>query len=117
MELENNSVEASRKQTIKEKDELMVQHDVLKLEVKRLRDSLSARADQVFSLENHKFQLEMSMQERKKEIAVHSSVQRSKLKSAEEERHRVLLERNERRVKVQNLKLKYESICKATRVG
>ena len=69
----------------------------------------------VFSLENHKFQLEMSMQERKKEIAVHSSVQRSKLKSAEEERHRVLLERNERRVKVQNLKLKYESICKATR--
>ena len=46
MELENNSVEASRKQTIKEKDELMVRHDVLKLEVKRLRDSLSARADQ-----------------------------------------------------------------------
>ena len=115
MELETNSVEASHKQAVKEKEELMVQHDVLKLEVKRLRDHLSLRADEVFSLENHKFQLEMSMQERKKEIAVHTAVQRSKLKAAEEERHRVFMERNERRVKVNNLKLKYESICKATR--
>lgn len=48
----------------------MVDHDVLGLEVKRLRDILSAHADEVFSLENRKFQLKMSMEERKAEIEV-----------------------------------------------
>ena len=46
----------------------------------------------MFGLENRKHQLEMSMQERKREIEVHRNVQRAKGKTAEEERRRLALE-------------------------
>jgi hypothetical protein len=45
--------------------------DVRKLEVQHLRETLNARADTVFSLENTKFQLKQSLNERRHEIAVH----------------------------------------------
>ncbi len=50
---------------------MMVQHDVLQLEVRKLRSVLSGRSDDVFGLENRKLQLEMSMEERRREIDVH----------------------------------------------
>lgn len=40
-------------------------------EVKRLRDILALHADEVFSLENRKFQLKMSAEERRQEVEVH----------------------------------------------
>jgi hypothetical protein len=40
-------------------------------QVKRLRDILAAHADEVFSLENRKQQLALSMEERKQEVEVH----------------------------------------------
>ena len=49
----------------------MVQSDLLKLEMKRLRDTLTIKKDELFSLENRKQQLFFSMEERKQEIAVH----------------------------------------------
>lgn len=52
------------------KEELMVSNDVMRLEVKRLRDALNGAADDVFSLENRRQQLAMSMKERKAEIQV-----------------------------------------------
>lgn len=48
----------------------MVSNDVMRLEVKRLRDTLNGAADEVFSLENRRQQLAMSMKERKAEIQV-----------------------------------------------
>ena len=53
------------------KEKAMVDHDVTKLEVKRVRDILAMHANEVFSLENRKFQLKMSMEERRQEIEVH----------------------------------------------
>ena len=56
---------------VADKEKAMVDHDVMKLEVRRLRDILAMHADEVFSLENRKFQLKMSLEERKHEIEVH----------------------------------------------
>jgi hypothetical protein len=47
---------------------------LLRLEVRRLRDLLSAKADSVYSLENRKQQLLLSMEERKQDIWVHVSI-------------------------------------------
>ena len=68
-------VSAAADQTLRErekaKEEAMVGKDVLKLEVLKLKDRLSVSTDEVFNLENRKYQLAMSMEERKKEINVH----------------------------------------------
>lgn len=90
----------------------MVQHDVMRLEVRRLRDQLNTKADEVFSLENRKFQLQMSMEERKKEIMVHREVQRAQVRAAEEERHRVTVELAERTTRVEKLRAKFETLMK-----
>ena len=71
MRLENEMTGRQVKLTIEAKEKALVDHDVTKLEVKRVRDILSMHADEVFSLENRKFQLKMSMDERRHEIEVH----------------------------------------------
>lgn len=91
IELENATTATEVRETVRRKEEAIVQHDTVKLEVKRLRDLLSARADevpipllvhpywfsvftlicaQVFSLENRKQQLQLSMREREKEVTL-----------------------------------------------
>lgn len=59
------------KAAVESREKSLVDHDVLALEVKRLRDILAAHADEVFSLENRKAQLALSMEERKQEVEVH----------------------------------------------
>jgi len=112
LDLENTSASQTLKQNTKEKEEVMVQHDVMRLEVRRLRDALNSRADEVFSLENRQFQLQMSMEERKKEISVHREVQRAQVRAAEEERHRVTVELAERTTRVEKLRAKFETLMK-----
>ena len=95
---------------LKAKEKTLVQHDCMKLEIKKLRDTVNVEADRVYGLENRKYQLEMSMEEREKEIQVHKDILVSELKSAEEERHKVAVELQLRKNKVKNLRIKYEGL-------
>ena len=70
------------------KEKTLVQHDKKKLEIKKLRDTVNVEADRVYGLENRKYQLEMSMEEREKEIQVHKGILVSESKAAEDERHK-----------------------------
>lgn len=74
------------------KEKTLVQHDCKKLEIKILRGKVNTEADRVYGLENRKYQLEMSMEEREKEIQVHKDILVSESKAAEEERHKVAVE-------------------------
>ena len=58
LDLYNDSSERELTKIIKGKQNLMVDQNVLKLELKRLRDMLNERADEVFSLEKRRLQLE-----------------------------------------------------------
>jgi signal transduction histidine kinase len=69
-----------------------VQHDIMKLEIKKIRETLNHTTNNVYSLENKKNQIEMSMQEREKEIQVHKDVLLAEKKAAEEERHKIAME-------------------------
>jgi chromosome segregation ATPase len=111
LEMKNDSGQRHLKALTKSKEESMVAHDVLKLEVKRLREQLNTKADEVFGLQNRKFQLQMSMEERQQEIKVHSDVLKAQLKAAEEERHATARELSEKLLKVDRLKNKYDIIC------
>ena len=37
------------------KEKTLVQHDIMKLEIKKLRDTVNVEADRVFGLENRKY--------------------------------------------------------------
>lgn len=108
LNLEADSVAKAVKAVVKEKEEKMVAHDVLKLEVKRLRDALNDRSDAVFSLENRKFQLQLSMDERKHEVEVHRELLAAQLKMTREDIHRATLEMKERSMRVGKLQTKFE---------
>jgi len=108
--LENDMFAQDLSKVIKTKEETLVQHDIMKLEIKNIRDNLMKATYKVYNLENRKHQLEMSMQEREKEISVHKDVLKAEFKAAEEERHKIAVELSERLNKVKNLKIKYEAL-------
>lgn len=95
---------------VKQKEKTLVSHDCMKLEIKKLRDTVNVEADRVYGLENRKSQLEMSMEEREKEIQVHKDILLSEFKAAEEERHKVAVELQFRKSRVKNLRIKYEGL-------
>jgi len=82
------------------KEDVLVKHDVMKLEVKNRRDVLFSAADTLFTLENRKYQLEMSMEERMREITVHKDVLNSEKRACAEEKHKVMVELADRKARV-----------------
>jgi chromosome segregation ATPase len=113
--LENDMTVQDLSKVTKKKEEVLVQHDIMKLEIKKIRESLGKATDHVYGLENKKNQLEMSMQEREREILVHRDVLLAEQKAIEDERHRIAIELAERRNKVKNLRIKYESLVQKAR--
>ena len=110
LKLENEMARGDLEAVIKRKEKTLVQHDIMKLEIQGLREKVNNGADKVFGFENRKYQLEMSMEEREKEIQVHKDILISELKAAEEERHKVKVELQQRYNKVKNLRIKYEGL-------
>jgi chromosome segregation ATPase len=110
LELSNTNLGRTVNNTVKEKEESLMQHDVLKLEVKRLRQNLSTKSEDLYSLENRKQQLRISMEEREKEIEVHTEVLAAQKRGAEDERHKTAIELAERKQKIFTLKSKYDNI-------
>ena len=82
----------------------------MKLEVRRLRDLLSAKADAVFSLENRREQLRLSMQERIQEIAVHRDVLKAEMRTLNDEKHRVTMDLRGKELVVEKLKARFEAL-------
>jgi len=113
LELETKNMEEEMKRFVRAKEDEMVTNDVLKLEVRRLKDLLAAKSDAVFSLENRRQQLLLSLEERKLEIGVHNDVLKVELRAAQEEKHNVTLDLRNRELNVEKLKAKYETACQA----
>lgn len=82
----------------------MVDENILKLELKRLRDHLNNKADQVLSLEQRRLQLETAMKERRHEIGIHKDMLRAQVKAADEERQQISTELHDRISKIDKLR-------------
>jgi len=117
VELQNTIMVRSLNEATKRKEESLVHQEVMKLEVKRLRNAMNQKTDALCSLENRKQQLQLSMEEREKEIEVHQEVLKGQCRVAQEERHRLTIEISERKQKIQNLKNKYDSVVKKMKKG
>ncbi|XP_071950306.1 coiled-coil domain-containing protein 39-like [Antedon mediterranea] len=108
LNLHNDSSQRVLKKVIAEKQDLMVDENILKLEIKRLRDILNSKADQVFSLEKRRLQLETAMKERRQEIGIHKDMLKAQLKASAEEKSTVSSELHERISKIEKLRKRYE---------
>jgi len=115
--LQTRSGEDAVRRAVREKEEALVSSDLLKLEVRRLRDSLSSRSAGVFGAENTAAQLACTVEGRKREIAAHKAVQRTSAKLAEEERHRLAVDLTDRTARVGLLRAKYAALCAKVRGG
>lgn len=108
LNLHNDSSERERKKVVTLKQDLMVDENILKLEIKRLRETLSNKADNVLNLEKRKLQLETAMKQRRHEIDIHKDMLQAQIKSSEEERQTVSSELHERISKIDKLRKRYE---------
>lgn len=108
--LRNSTAEQEMTAFRKNRETKMLEHDTLKLEVNKLKSSLSTRADEVSGLENRKYQLQKSMQERREEINVVMQTNAGKVKAAEEAKHIAVTDLNTCEKKLEGLRAKYESV-------
>ncbi|XP_037695828.1 coiled-coil domain-containing protein 39 isoform X2 [Choloepus didactylus] len=90
------------------KQDLMIEDNLLKLEVKRTREMLHSKAEEVLSLEKRKQQLHTAMEERMEEIKVHKTMLASQIRYVDQERQNISAEFHERLSKIDKLKNRYE---------
>jgi len=117
LDLECNSSLRDISEATAQKAQLVLQHDALRLETKRLKETLDAKVEEVYALEGRKAELQLSMREREKEIDIHREVQRAEMKAAEEQRHRHAVELKERQIKLDKLRQKFSAIASSTEAG
>ena len=55
LKLENEMANGDVDKVQKRKEKTLVQHDCMKLEIKKLRDTVNVEADRVYGLENRKY--------------------------------------------------------------
>ncbi|XP_068137178.1 coiled-coil domain-containing protein 39 [Hyperolius riggenbachi] len=108
LKLFNTMSDKALKELRTSKQDLMVDDNILKLEVKRLKDMLYSKADDVFSLEKRKLQLQTAMKERMQEIAVHKEMLKSQLRLVDQERQNISSELHDRFAKVEKMRKRFE---------
>ncbi|XP_074446493.1 coiled-coil domain-containing protein 39 isoform X2 [Larus michahellis] len=90
------------------KQEMMVEDNLLKLELNRLRDTLCNKTEKVLTLEKQKLELKKAIAERTEEIKIHKAMLDSQIRLVDQERQRVSAEFQDRLNKIDKLRCRYE---------
>lgn len=112
VELEIVACELNLKQLNAKKEEEMVSHDLVSLEVRKLRDVLRAKVEKVVALEMQRENLVNEMTSKKAEIQILQDVKIAQLRAVEDERHKSKVELGRRKIAAEKTKLKYDSLSK-----
>ncbi|KAI8473820.1 MAG: hypothetical protein J3K34DRAFT_166010 [Monoraphidium minutum] len=113
--LEGDSLGRGLKAAAGAREKALEEHDVLKLQVKRLREVLAMAAGEVTSLEARKAALKLGLEERRTEVELHRDALRAELKLVREDLHRVTLELRDREAKAEKLEAKFGALSSKNR--
>jgi len=108
LRLQTESCEQEQQRLARNRQTLLVNHDVLRLQVARLDKTLASRGKGLFDLETRREQLQSTIEEREAEISAHRDGLRLQIKATEEERRRVLVELRERQSQIGHLKSRFQ---------
>ncbi|XP_017930483.1 coiled-coil domain-containing protein 39 [Manacus vitellinus] len=90
------------------KQDMMVDNNLLKLELKRLKDTLCNKTEKVLSMEKQRLELNKAIAERTEEIKIHKAMLDSQIRLVEQERQRRSAEFQECLSKIDKLRRRYE---------
>lgn len=110
LQIDQESIDKSTAKARSQKEDVLVQLNMLKLQVEKLSPQLVTKSDEVISSENRKQQLNFQMMERISEIDTHLAALRTQLKTEEEARHEAQIELNDKKKRREVLQSKYESM-------
>nr|XP_057923681.1 coiled-coil domain-containing protein 39-like [Doryrhamphus excisus] len=106
----NSNIERELKKLVIKKQEHIVEQNMSKLEVKRKRDLLFNKANNVVSLEKRQLNVKKAIHERQEEIRVYIQMLNQQLRTTEQERQRISMELNTKLSKMEATKKHYEVV-------
>ena len=112
LELQNRMIEEETKRDRRDKDEVYIQNDLLRLEVRKARDNLAMKRETVYNLENKKQEILLSFEQKKLAKYTNRDVLKAEIKLLNDEKHKLVMELKSREAIVNNLKARFEIISK-----
>ncbi|XP_036400174.1 coiled-coil domain-containing protein 39-like [Megalops cyprinoides] len=109
-ELFNETLGKELKKLIVKIQDTMVEENLLKLDVKRVRERLQKEMDRIVSLEKERKQMETSMKEKEMEINFNRDLLQAQIRIANQENQSLSAEMNEKLCKLEKMRKKCESI-------
>ncbi|XP_009960534.1 PREDICTED: coiled-coil domain-containing protein 39, partial [Leptosomus discolor] len=90
------------------KQDMMVEHNLLKLELKRLQDTLCNKTEKVLTLEKQKLEVNKAIAKRTEEIKIRKAMLDSQIRLVDQERQHISAECQDRLSKIDKLRCRYE---------
>ncbi|CAF0839436.1 unnamed protein product [Didymodactylos carnosus] len=110
LDLYSNNAERQIQKLTEQKEDLLVEQNLMKIEIKRLRTSLYTHSDTVTNLETRKLQLQTAIKEHRSEINIHQSTLRQQLLDEQTKTSEVSSELHDRIAKIEKLKKRYQIV-------